>query len=309
MADSAVIRRIKQIGAKRGEPSRYIVGQLATGIVESGLQNLSGGDADSYGFRQQRESIYGRQDLDTQINNLYDEFHQYDKGQPLGELIADVQRPAAQYRGRYAQVLDQARALAGGRGGDSGGRSSPTGATNTPQASQPPAANPFTTIASLGAGQQGPFAQNIQRGWDLLGKIWEQKYGQQQQQSPSLASIPSGVAPRAGGGGGLGGLREAFFDPVGGWKNGQSIGAIGGHDDHAHFGGGPKTLSRIVRLAQSPEWRDKLSVREYAPVDPVDPVHAKNSWHYRFGGRGAADISGPGEGDFFKEILRRAKWK
>ncbi|MFH1810594.1 MAG: hypothetical protein ABIJ09_17765 [Pseudomonadota bacterium] len=29
--------------------------------------------------------------------------------------------------------------------------------------------------------------------------------------------------------------RELFFDPVGGWKRGQSIGAIGGHRDHVHI--------------------------------------------------------------------------
>lgn len=102
----------------------------------------------------------------------------------------------------------------------------------------------------------------------------------------------------------MGGLREAFYDPVGGWKNGASIGAIGGHDDHMHFGGGPKTLARIVKLAQD----SGRTVREYSPVDPVDPVHVKGSWHYKNGGKDAADISGPDMEGFFKDILRRAKW-
>jgi hypothetical protein len=30
-------------------------------------------------------------------------------------------------------------------------------------------------------------------------------------------------------------LEELFYDPLGGWDGGTSIGAIGGHDDHVHF--------------------------------------------------------------------------
>jgi hypothetical protein len=39
---------------------------------------------------------------------------QHDRGQRAGLLAADVQRPAAQYRGRYTQVSGEARALLGG---------------------------------------------------------------------------------------------------------------------------------------------------------------------------------------------------
>lgn len=184
--DPRVVAAIRRIAQKRGVPSRYLTGAYATGIVESGLRDLPGGDADSYGFRQQRQSIYGRQPLNRQINNLFNEFKQYDRGQPLGELIADVQRPAAQYRGRYAQVLDQARKLAGGAGGD---EALPTGggpAASSPAAPQAAGQNPFSVISGLSTGQQGPYAETLQRGWDLLGKIWEQKYGQS---GPTLAGV------------------------------------------------------------------------------------------------------------------------
>lgn len=189
--DPGVVAAIRQIGQSRygSDPKklrRYLLGQYATGLVESGLRNLPGGDADSYGYRQQRESIYGRQPLERQINNLYDEFEQYDRGQPVGQLAADVQRPAAQYRGRYAQVLNQARALAGGEGLGATATASST-APAIPPTPSAPTQNPFSTIATLGTNQQGPFAQNIQRGWDLLGKIWEQKYGQQQ--SPPVGQV------------------------------------------------------------------------------------------------------------------------
>jgi len=311
MTDPRVVERIRQIAQERGESYRYLVGAYSTGIVESGLEDLEGGDADSYGFRQQRLSGYGRQNLDRQINNLFDEFHQFDKGQSIGELVADVQRPREDLRYKYGTraVMSQAEKLAGGKG-DLGGTPSKGGAaqqTNAPAAVAAPRPNPFSTIASLSSGQKGPYADTLNRGWDLLGKIWEQKYNQQ----PTATSLPAVTAAAnsspdpGGGGGGLGGLREAFYDPVGGWDNGQSIGAIGGHDTHMHFGGGPKTLARIVKLAQD----SGRTVREYSPVDPVDPVHVKGSWHYKNGGKDAADISGSDMEGFFRDILRRARWK
>jgi hypothetical protein len=169
--------------------------------------------------------------------------------------------------------------------------------------------NPFSLIASMGQNQQGPYAETIDRGWDLLGKIWEKKFGGQAASTPPTAQPLTATTAGAGAGGGLGGLREAFYDPVGGWDAGKSIGPIGGHGTHAHFGGGPKTIARIVAEAQRPEYG--LSVREYSPVDPVDPVHTDNSWHYRHGGRGGADISGDKSklDAFFRRILGRAGWR
>lgn len=80
---------------------RYTNTALRISRVETGHRNLPGGDADSYGFRQQRESIYGRQGLRRQVSNLFHELAAADRGQTKTELAADVQRPAAQYRGRY----------------------------------------------------------------------------------------------------------------------------------------------------------------------------------------------------------------
>lgn len=118
-----VINRIIRIGDRRGERKRYKRIALAISNVESHHENLPGGDADSYGFRQQRESIYGRQPLRKQINNLYNELHQLDHGQSPGELAADVQRPAAQYRGRYREVLrgGEPDQLLASHGGDAPG--------------------------------------------------------------------------------------------------------------------------------------------------------------------------------------------
>lgn len=150
----------------------------------------------------------------------------------------------------------------------------------------------------------------MQRGWDLLEQAWNKNFG------GGGAPVGTPSLARLGGGGGLGqpgkgairkGLAEAFYDPVGGYDAGKSIGAIGGHGTHAHFGGSPAAIRRIVRMAQKPRWN--LNVREYDPVDPVDPVHTKGSWHYKFGGRGGADISGENLAAFFRRVLRRAGWR
>lgn len=207
--DPAVVSAIREIGQQRyaNNPKklrRYLEGQYSTGIVESGLRDLPGGDADSYGYRQQRLSGYGKQDLKTQINNLYDEFEQYDKGQPLGELVADVQRPAEQYRGRYgeASVMDQARKLAMGQGNDGAGAVS-LGAQTAPVAasggtmpgaapSAPPTSNVFDYLANANPPSNDPLQAQLQNGWKLLSQLQNQQQG-----GTSAASGPTNAGGNA----------------------------------------------------------------------------------------------------------------
>lgn len=194
--DPAVIAAIRTIGQQRygSDPKklrRYLEGQFDTGIVESGLRDLSGGDADSYGYRQQRSSVYGKQDLNTQVNNLYNEFEQYDKGQPIGQLIADVQRPAAQYRGRYSQqsVIDQARHLLGGDSGAAGGlQVLGSGGSTAPTATGMGNGGLFNYLAQT-APTTNPLQAQLQRGWSLMAQL------QGQQSTPQVAptSSPSNV--------------------------------------------------------------------------------------------------------------------
>jgi cell wall-associated NlpC family hydrolase len=120
---------------KRGLPAELPV---MAGLVESGLRNLSGGDADSVGFFQMRLSVWnqgaysgysGRADL--QLKWFLDQAvavkqQRIAAGKPVndagsyGDWIADVERPAVQYRGRYQLRLEEARGLLrqGGKGGD-----------------------------------------------------------------------------------------------------------------------------------------------------------------------------------------------
>lgn len=125
----AVARRIAQIARKRGATPKEIKSAFETGLVESGLRNLAGGDADSQGWRQERASLYKNpRNLDASVNRYFDETGAV-KGKygTAGDLAAAVQRPAAQYRGRYQQRSAEAEALMRQFGG---GGSAPAGGSS-----------------------------------------------------------------------------------------------------------------------------------------------------------------------------------
>lgn len=127
-----VLRRLKEIGDEENASPIQRKAGIETGIVETHLQNLPGGDADSAGWRQERRSIYkDPTNLDASIRRFYRETaaikHKYKRA---GDLAAAVQRPAAQFRGRYQAVSGQAQALLGGGGGGGGGAMAP-GQTTT----------------------------------------------------------------------------------------------------------------------------------------------------------------------------------
>ena len=103
-----VIREILRQGRQR--PRKHVLAALTTGRVESNFRNLNYGDADSKGWRQERASLYRNPtNLRASVRRFYQEAAQHDRGQGAGELAADVQRPAAQYRGRYRQHLGEAK--------------------------------------------------------------------------------------------------------------------------------------------------------------------------------------------------------
>ncbi|PTL58282.1 hypothetical protein [Paraconexibacter algicola] len=100
-------------------------------LVESGLRNLSYGDADSVGFFQMRLSIWNHgayrgylEDPQLQLawfidhaSAVRDRLIAAGAGDPVedpgawGRWIADVERPAEMYRGRYQLRLEEAREL------------------------------------------------------------------------------------------------------------------------------------------------------------------------------------------------------
>lgn len=107
---------IYKVGKAMNVRPKYMLAAFETGIVESGMKNLNFGDADSKGWRQERVSIYG-EDHATSValsaQDFFKECAQFDTGdgQTAGELAADVQRPAAQYRGRYEDARAKAVTL------------------------------------------------------------------------------------------------------------------------------------------------------------------------------------------------------
>lgn len=110
-----VLNAIKR-GARRNRASpKELKAAIETGIVESNLRNLSGGDRDSAGWRQERASLYADPtNLDASVDRFFRETKAV-KGKygRAGDLAAAVQRPAAQYRGRYQQVSERADQLMG----------------------------------------------------------------------------------------------------------------------------------------------------------------------------------------------------
>ncbi len=99
-------------------------------LVESNLQNLDGGDADTAGYFAIRKAIWDTgpyagfpTNPPLQLKWFVDQAtavkqQRIAAGKPLdqsayGEWIADVERPAEQYRGRYQLRLGEARVLIG----------------------------------------------------------------------------------------------------------------------------------------------------------------------------------------------------
>jgi hypothetical protein len=98
-------------------------------LVESGLTNLKSGDADSPGFFRIPAPIWNKgayagypERPELQLKWFIDQALAIDQRRRLagvdtkddatwGEWIADIERPAAQYRGRYQLRLAEARSL------------------------------------------------------------------------------------------------------------------------------------------------------------------------------------------------------
>jgi hypothetical protein len=267
---------------------------VQVGLVESNLTNPSGGDADSGGFRQERRSLYpDPTNIDHAARRLRQEFQQfYSPGEKSYEVAAQVQRPAAQYRGRYKERAGEAaRIVASEMGGMKG--SSPNtrqgyGTTTTTTTKTVPGVDRSSerqalrlsylenshdpdALLSLGYG--------LRQSQDTPDRQVKVKTSRRQQGSPktqgSVKASTSGVG---------GELKELFYGQTS-FKDGKPVAPVSGHDDHVHVAAGPKSVVRLGELAQ----QMGLSVRENPHFDKVDPVHVAGSYHYR---NQAIDVSG-----------------
>lgn len=132
----AVLGVIMQVARERGASPKQVKAAIETGLVESGLRNLKGGDADSAGWRQERASLYPNPThVRASAGRFFDETAKVkDQYGRAGDLAAAVQRPAAQFRGRYQQRSAEADALMGGGGSGKarpGRQNAPSSATRT----------------------------------------------------------------------------------------------------------------------------------------------------------------------------------
>jgi hypothetical protein len=292
-----VIDEILRQGAD--QPRKFVLAALTTGRVESNFRNLSGGDADSQGWRQERASLYKNpRNLKASVRRFYAEAAKLDRGQSASHLAADVQRPAAQFRGRYAEHLGEAKQIL--RGGSTGGYETSTTTTKlggpgsavdvaaalaaqTPQAPRRTVSAPALpevltpqgyTPVSIGA----PTADSQPDLKSALDQIAEDKL-------PSITNTTTTTRSRGGADGGApvkgSQIKELFWQGQGGVniKDGKRVaqGFVSGHTDHVHVAAGPKTVDRLGRLAQDMG----LRVGENPSFGGVDPVHTGGSYHYR----------------------------
>lgn len=280
-----ILSRIKQIGARMGATPKEIKAAIETGLVESNLRNLKGGDRDSAGWRQERASLYADPtNLDASIKRFFQETRAVrGKYGRAGDLAAAVQRPAAQYRGRYQDNSARAQSLLGApaRGGTGG---MPLQSTRTVTTGPPVTPEGFTRDQLLKQ-------YLLQRGkpGSLLGLSGGLGSLQEQTKTITTRGQPQPTSSTAGVAGGRSPLLELFWQGEGGINidNGKRVpqGFVSGHKDHVHVAAGPKTAVKLGELAQ----RMGLRVSENPHFDPVDPVHTKGSYHYR---NMAIDVSG-----------------
>lgn len=113
-----VARTIINVGREMGLGDEHIVGALSAAMVESGLTNTTRGLPNKqgdysigvfqqhghYGTRQQRLNVA------WSAQKFYEEMLRYD-GNTLGEWVANTQRPAKQFRGRYDEVMGEAASI------------------------------------------------------------------------------------------------------------------------------------------------------------------------------------------------------
>jgi hypothetical protein len=321
--DPSIIAAIKRRAAQVQDPNkrnRYLRAALQIGIVESGLQNLNHGDADSKGWRQERASLYKNPtNVKASVNRVFDEMAQHDQGQPSWELAADVQRPAKQYRGRYKDVASTAATLAGGgvRASTSTSTSKTTpGQTTTsevtsggdftlPQLEQRqkpaitgPAAPSYVKTPSVQfqmpdlAGRQASIKDAIARIGNVPQETTTETSTSPAQTTTTTSRTGSSSAPKGKGGSKV---LELIFNDGGqgyGIKDGQTVkgsqvfsAVWGGHADHVHVAAGPKTVVAIGKAAQ----RMGLHVGENPHFGGVTPVHVPGSYHNK---AEAIDVSG-----------------
>jgi hypothetical protein len=249
-----VLATILAVGRRKGATPRELKAAVETGLVESGLTNPSGGDRDSAGFRQERRSLYrDPTSVKHSAERFFDEARAANRGHgSAGQLAANVQRPAAQYRGRYDERSSEAEGLLG---------------------NQRPSApsNRFASAASNNAAKGALVAQFLRsKNADPLDLALNVRALQQ-----NAPEAPRAAPPPPSGGAGGGKVLELFYNGPGGVniKNGKRVpkGFVSGHTDHVHVAAPRGALPRYKALAR----QMGLTI-----TSTTGGKHAPGSYHY-----------------------------
>lgn len=271
-----ILSKIKTIGRQVGATPKEIKAAIETGLVESNLRNLGHGDADSKGWRQERASLYkDPTNLDASIRRFFSETRAVrDKYGNAGDLAAAVQRPAAQYRGRYQQMSKRADQLMG---------------TATIPGVSPPAATAGPAVTPTGDTRQQLLGQYLtQRG--RPGALAALGSGLSDLQSPAAPTTSTAPSSPVSAPTGSANILELFWQGPGGInvKDGKRVpqGFVSGHDRHVHAAA--PTEKEVLRLAKIAQQMG-LKVGEHPKFGGVAPVHVKNSNHYS---NRAIDVTG-----------------
>lgn len=134
-----IVDQIVKVGKEMGMSDQDITAAIATGLVESEMQDLNYGDRDSDGVFQQRPSQgWGSADdsVEKDARDFYEKYRETDPSLSAGERAQAVQRSA--YPDKYDQRMDEASSLyqesqARAKTGSNGSSSSSTGSGSVQQ--------------------------------------------------------------------------------------------------------------------------------------------------------------------------------
>lgn len=307
-----IAREIIRRGKKRGVSPMELESAIETGLVETNLRNLSYGDRDSQGWRQERKQFYkDPTNLGASIERYFNETAAARKTRKFknsGELAQAVQRSA--FPDRYEQRDGDAERILRELGGSSSGGGSSRGNPST-ESTTTTTTTPGVDNSAVRRQMLQQYVLNRDRPDALLGLAQGLRGAQDVPGSTSSETVrkttqrrrsPSGGQPSlvSGGQRPSNQLLELFYDPLGGVKRGQKIGAVGGHSDHVHVASGPKQLKALKKLAQDMG----LTITSEDEGNPGDGVHTPTSYHYK--GK-ALDIGGSPElmAKFTKRVAKK----
>lgn len=113
-----LVDSIVKVGKEMGMSDQDIAAAVATGLVESNLQNLDYGDRDSVGAFQQRNfdewtkgGTRDRMNPEDAARSFFEHYQQTDPNKDPGERAADVQRPQEDLRYKYGDRMAEAEEL------------------------------------------------------------------------------------------------------------------------------------------------------------------------------------------------------